>query len=67
MPVTLAPGRLKLAPSLKRTGSPPIVVNTTGTVALACLAARAETTSPVAAIATTPFATNSAASLGSAR
>jgi hypothetical protein len=66
MPVTLAPGRLKLATSPKRTGSPPIV-KTTGTVALACLAARAETTSPVAAIATTPFATNSAASLGSAR
>jgi hypothetical protein len=65
MPVRLPPGRLKLATNPKRTGSPPIV-KTTGTVLLAPWAARAEATSPVAAMAMTPFATSSAASAGSA-
>ena len=42
------------------------IVKTTGTVLLARCAARAEATSPVAAMATTPMATSSAASAGSA-
>jgi hypothetical protein len=41
-------------------------VKTTGTVLLASCAARAEATSPVAAITITPLATRSAASAGSA-
>ena len=40
-----------------------IVVKTTGTLLLACCAARAEATSPVAAIATTPLVPTLAAEL----
>ena len=66
MPVTLPPGRLRLSTSPNRTGSAPMV-NTTGTLApLASFAARAEATSPVAAMATTPLAINSPANDGNA-
>ena len=42
------------------------MVKTIGTVLLALWAARADATSPVAAMATTPFATSSLARAGSA-
>ena len=65
IPVTWPPGWLRLSTKPKRTGSAPIV-KTTGTEELASLAACAEATSPVAAIATTPLETRSAARRGSA-
>ena len=64
-PVTWPPGRFMLATSPNRIGSAPIV-KTTGTVGLAACAARAEATSPVAAITSTPFATSCAARPGNA-
>jgi hypothetical protein len=51
-PVTLPPGRLKLATRPSLTGSPP-VVKTIGMVAVAALAASAGTTPPPVAIADT--------------
>jgi hypothetical protein len=63
MPVALPPGRLKLLTRPKVTGSDP-TVNTTGVMALAAIAARADATSPVAAITSTFIATSSLASAG---
>ena len=64
MPVTLPPGRLRLATRPDSTGSLPLA-NTIGMLAVAALAASAETTLPVAKMASTGRLTNSAASAGS--
>ena len=64
MPVTLPPGRFRLATNPYWTGSLPLA-NTIGMVAVADLAASAETTLPVAKIASTGRLTSSAASAGS--
>ena len=63
MPVTFAPGRLRLVTSPDATGSPP-TVKTTGMVLVAALAASAAA-SPLAAITATRRRTRSAASAGS--
>src|SRR5262245_60384803 len=63
-PVTLAPGRLKLATKPNLTGSPP-VTNTTGMAAVAALAASGDAVTPVATITATWRRTKSAASAGS--
>src|SRR5262249_54253142 len=63
IPVRLPPGRLKLATKPCWTGSP-AVVNTTGIVVVAALAANTEAPPPVAAIAATFRSTRSAASAG---
>src|SRR5215831_13130945 len=63
-PVTLPPGRLRLATMPDSTGSPP-VVNTMGIVAVAALADSAELSPPTAAITATRRRTSSAASAGS--
>jgi hypothetical protein len=62
-PVTLPPGRLRLATSPDRTGSPP-VVKTTGMVAVAALATSAETMPPLVMITSTRRRTRSAARAG---
>jgi hypothetical protein len=64
IPVTLPPGRFKLATNPCWTGSLPFA-NTIGMLAVAALAASAETTLPVAKIASTGRLTTSAASAGS--
>jgi hypothetical protein len=64
MPVTLPPGRFRLATNPYCTGSLPLA-NTIGIVAVADFAASAETTLPVAKIALTGRLTSSAASAGS--
>src|SRR5262245_42065349 len=62
--VTLPPGRLRLATSPFSTGSLPLA-NTIGMLVVATLAASAETTLPVAKMASTGRLTSSAASAGS--
>ena len=64
MPVTLPPGRLRLATSPCWTGSLPFA-NTIGMLAVADLAAIAETTLPVAKITSTGRLASSAARAGS--
>jgi hypothetical protein len=64
MPVTLPPGRFKLATNPYWTGSLPFA-NTMGILDVADLAPIAETTLPVAKIASTGWFTSSAASTGS--
>jgi hypothetical protein len=64
IPVTLPPGRLRLTTSPLSTGSLPLA-NTIGMLAVAALAASAETTLPVAKIASTGLLTSSAARAGS--
>jgi hypothetical protein len=63
-PVTLPPGRLRLATRPIFTGSVP-AVNTIGIVVVAALAASAEAVPPVAAITAILRRTSSAASTGS--
>src|SRR5262249_20429544 len=58
-PVTLPPGRLRLATRPNCTGSK-LVVKTTGIVVVAALAASADGTPPVAAMTLTPRRTRSA-------
>ena len=64
MPVTLPPGLLRLATSPYWTGSLPFA-NIIGMLPVADLAAMAETTLPVAKIASTGLLTSPAASAGS--
>ena len=64
IPVTLPPGRLRLATNPYWTGSLPFA-NTSGMFEVAVLAAIAENTLPVAKIASTGRLTSSAASVGS--
>src|SRR6516165_8910372 len=62
IPVTLPPGRLRLATRPSLTGSP-LAVNTIGIVWVAALAACGEGSPPVAAITTTCRRTKSASTL----
>jgi len=61
-PVTLLPGRPKLATRPASTGSGPTPVKTIGIVEVALFAACAEATPPVVAITSTFWPTRSAAS-----
>ena len=63
-PVTLPPGRLRLATSPSLTGSPPMM-KTTGMVEVAALAASAGAEPPTARITATCRRASSAASAGS--